>query len=715
MDDKKIEEIQKRIRENISGKPEVQKLLEIKKLAEETNDILRDKKSLDKSNFEKVSLNLNELKVILSNISSKEFPNIPEFPNEIKIANFPTIKTEKVEFPSNLKELKNFDVDKLVKGLSEINSKATETLTRALSNIKINNKSIEEYIPVRIAYKDKNGNLTFDPKMAVSGGGTQPAFHTGFKDSNGVETYVTLNADGTLPITATLNAGDIEIGAVEIKNSTDDTRATVGANGLYTEVRASALPTGAATEAKQDTGNTSLATIAGAVAGTEMQVDVVSVPAPLSTTGGGAEATALRVTLANDSTGVVSVDDNGGALTVDGHHHVSTANSSTAPLAGDAVYTGTGELISPYSVSHISVVTDKASATNGLQIQYSQDNTNWDVVESHTVVAGQPEVISSPHNGLYFRIVYTNGAQAQTYFRLQVMHHSIPIGNKLERIDGDIQDNHMATTTKSVLIAKKPNGIYSAIDSTTGGNLKVSVEEFEGSVFGQDTMANSLPVTIASNQTALTVDSELPAAAALADNTANPTAPIVGSALMVYDGTTWDLARSSVGDNASAVGLQQVLPMMYDGSTHDRLRGDSTDGLLVNLGSNNDISLNAGTNAVGKLLPPDIDVTAHTNYARKYYTNAGAVTDGIIWSPASGKRWHVVTMYINTSAAATITLEDDKAGGDDPVWKGELAANSGVVLQFSEKYPMASGEDAADLLITTSAGNVYVTCVGYEI
>lgn len=126
-------------------------------------------------------------------------------------------------------------------------------------------------------------------------------------------------------------------------------------------------------------------------------------------------------------------------------------------------------------------------------------------------------------------------------------------------------------------------------------------------------------------------------------------------------------------------------------------------------------ALPAGTNALGKLLPPDVDVTAHTNYARKYYTNAGAVTDGIVWSPAAGKRWHVVTMYIQTSAAATITLEDDKAGGDDPVWKGEIAANSGVTLSFTEKYPMASGEDAADLIVTTSAGNVYITCVGYEI
>jgi hypothetical protein len=43
----------------------------------------------------------------------------------------------------------------------------------------------------------------------------------------------------------------------------------------------------------------------------------LTVPAPLSTAGGGTEATALRVTLASDSTGLLSVDDNSGSLTVD--------------------------------------------------------------------------------------------------------------------------------------------------------------------------------------------------------------------------------------------------------------------------------------------------------------------------------------------------------------------------------------------------------------
>jgi hypothetical protein len=40
--------------------------------------------------------------------------------------------------------------------------------------------------------------------------------------------------DGKLDVNATVNTGDIEIGAVEIKNAGDDTRATVDANGLWT-------------------------------------------------------------------------------------------------------------------------------------------------------------------------------------------------------------------------------------------------------------------------------------------------------------------------------------------------------------------------------------------------------------------------------------------------------------------------------------------------
>lgn len=66
--------------------------------------------------------------------------------------------------------------------------------------------------------------------------------------------------------------------------------------------------------------NIKASTTIGLAAGTNNigDVDVLTVPAPLNVTGGGTEAAALRVTIANDSTGVVSIDDNGGSLTVDG-------------------------------------------------------------------------------------------------------------------------------------------------------------------------------------------------------------------------------------------------------------------------------------------------------------------------------------------------------------------------------------------------------------
>lgn len=102
-----------------------------------------------------------------------------------------------------------------------------------------------------------------------------------------------------------------------------------------------------------------------------------------------------------------------------------------------------------------------------------------------------------------------------------------------------------------------------------------------------------------------------------------------------------------------------------------------------------------------------------TNHVKKYYTSTGAATDGIVWSPAAGKRWYVTDLIVNVSAATTVTFEDDKSGGDEVVMKFELAANSGVTHSF--KTPWFSGEDAADLLVTTTAGNIYITITGYEI
>lgn len=71
------------------------------------------------------------------------------------------------------------------------------------------------------------------------------------------------------------------------------------------------------------------------------------------------------------------------------------------------------------------------------------------------------------------------------------------------------------------------------------------------------------------------VDTELPAAGALADNMANPTTPLVGACLMQFDGTTWDRVRAApADDSAFTVATDLVSPV---GFLVDEVSPDSAD------------------------------------------------------------------------------------------------------------------------------------------
>jgi|ERR1043166_7211490 hypothetical protein len=70
-----------------------------------------------------------------------------------------------------------------------------------------------------------------------------------------------------------------------------------------------------------------------------------------------------------------------------------------------------------------------------------------------------------------------------------------------------------------------------------------------------------LSVSLAASSATVTVDSELPAAAALADGASNPTTPTIGGANLVWNTATWDRERSvansldSTGTGIQAVGI----------------------------------------------------------------------------------------------------------------------------------------------------------------
>ena len=176
--------------------------------------------------------------------------------------------------------------------------------------------------------------------------------------------------------------------------------------------------------------------------------------------------------------------------------------------------------------------------------------------------------------------------------------------------------------------------------------------------------------TDVSSASPLPVDTELPAAAALSDSTANPTAPMVGAAGMVWDGANWErqgtvpnftavspyraaatlpLVMNGAGNvltqkNAAAVSDGEAgnntvgAQGLYNGASFDRRRGNTEGTLLASA---------ARTTSVGS--------AAQTNH------NARGVR---------------ITVYVTAKAAATnlaLYLSETKAWGNAyimaiPVW-----------------------------------------------
>lgn len=229
----------------------------------------------------------------------------------------------------------------------------------------------------------------------------------------------------------------------------------------------------------------------------------------VSSTGGGLTDAELRATPVPVVTQEpISVDDNGGSLTVDGT--VAVTGTQTDALT-DAELRATP----------VPVVTQEPISVD--------DNGGSLTVDGSVSVSNFPAVQPVSDNGGSLTVdgtVAVTGTQTDALTDAELRASPVPVSGTV-------------SVTEPVSV------------DDNGGSLTV-----DGSV-----AVSNFPATQPVSGT-VTADTELPAAAALADNTANPTVPGVGAFGMVYDGSTWD-----------------------------RLPGNSTDGVLVNLGTNNDVTI----------------------------------------------------------------------------------------------------------------------------
>jgi hypothetical protein len=187
------------------------------------------------------------------------------------------------------------------------------------------------------------------------------------------------------------------------------------------------LPSGSATEAKQDIGNLSLSNIDG------------------------------------------KLQDNG---TLD------AGNSSTTLLGIGGVFTGAAVEITKYACLNVNVISNVPSATNGVKVEFSPDGVVW--AHSHATTYSSASGVGYIFNAefRYARVVYTNGAVAQATFNLQTILKSTKVQSSLYTLDQTVFGSMFAELNKSTIIGKTTGGGGGFVDVkvTPSGALTAEAE-----------------------------------------------------------------------------------------------------------------------------------------------------------------------------------------------------------------------------------------------
>jgi hypothetical protein len=201
------------------------------------------------------------------------------------------------------------------------------------------------------------------------------------------------------------------------------------------------LPSGAATEAKQDTGNSSLSSIDG----------------KLTTLNSKDFATSAK-----QDTGNTSLSNIDGKLQVNG---VADLNNTTTTLLGiSGNFTGVWTDITKYNSIVVGLKSDVASATDGLRFEYSHDGISVDHAHVYTYSAADGIDYHFGAGFKYIRVNYTNGAVAQTVFNITTTLKSSAMFPSSYRIAQTLTDQFSALITKGVIVGKSSAGGGTFVD-----------------------------------------------------------------------------------------------------------------------------------------------------------------------------------------------------------------------------------------------------------
>jgi hypothetical protein len=413
-------------------------------------------------------------------------------------------------------------------------------------------------------------------------------------------------------------------GSIAINNFSDMTGGDASAANQV-------LQTALLTTIDADTGN-----IATEVAGLLTDTELRASPVPVSGT----------VEITNDLGAEIPISSSG----ID-----DTNNSTETPLLAGATFTGTGTDISRFASIGILVHSNVASATDGLSIQFSADNSDWHVGETFTVAANKTKFFTPPAQMTYYRIVYTNGGTNQTTFHLHSTLKTTAIKWSSHRIQDNLVDEDDGTLNVSVIKLRTSQDTYVSAASTTSGNFKMSLEELENNIsVNSNSQLKITPYDSTGTEITPLTDTQLRATPVPVSGTVTATPSVTGGGteataqrVTIANDSTGVL---SVDDNGGSltvdgtVGISGTVPVSgtFWQSTQPVSLASVPSHAVTNAGTfavQVSSALPAGTNAIGKLAANsgvdigDVDVTsiaAGTNIiGGTYPTPSGATAQAL--------------------------------------------------------------------------------------
>lgn len=270
-------------------------------------------------------------------------------------------------------------------------------------------------------------------------------------------------------------------------------------------------------------------------------------------------------TLSVTADGVEIKNDSGNPIPFAPIGLIDGGNGYSGTLSANQVFTGTGIEASPqYGTISVCVFSSHASASQGLKFQASIDNVNWETIEEYTYSSPDKlESYSFAPSGRYFRLIYANGATQTTKTAIFTVLRTGYTRPSSHRIGDTISAEKDAELVKAVLAAQKPNGTFTDINSTAGGNLKVSLEEAETSVV----------VGIKDAGNSVTVDSKAYRSALDITRPANQTAYPAGSVIGTGSGDDAVHTLANIGPSGGFIIIQSIELVLGTGAVPSGMSG----------------------------------------------------------------------------------------------------------------------------------------------